>query len=64
MVALDMKYPEICGECQLWHYDEDGCHPFCTYLDREIKDLDRKLRGCPIKGKVNKSDVIKEKKGK
>lgn len=64
MVALDMKeVPGSCCECALWTYADEGITMWCVPLDKEIKDMCKKLRGCPIKGRVRKCDVIREIKG-
>ena len=64
MVALDIKeVPGSCGSCPLRAVALDAYVEWCPCLDKEIKDGTKKLRGCPIKGKVNESDVIKENKG-
>ena len=64
MIALNIKdVPENCGSCPISTTDNDCYVNWCAVLNKEIKDMNRKLRGCPIKGKVNESDVIREKKG-
>ena len=65
MVALDIKeVPGSCGECPIRVTDQDCYAVWCAVLDKEINNDDKKLRGCPIKGKVRKCDVIREIKGK
>ena len=61
MIALDIKeVPENCGVCLLRAEDLDAYVEWCPPLNKEIKDNNKKLRGCPVKGKVRKCDVIKE----
>ncbi len=55
MIAINIKdVPNNCGLCPISYYDDDCCHQFCAILGKEIIKTDKKLRGCPIKGKVKK----------
>jgi len=59
VLSINSDYPMTCGDCPLMACDDDGCAYWCPVLDKEIKNMGKKFRGCPIKGTVKKKDIIK-----
>lgn len=61
VIKIEGELPKRCFDCPLSETDLDAYANWCAVSNKEIKNGNKKLRGCPIKGTVREKDIIKEK---